>query len=246
MFNFKEKTVYITGASGGIAMSCIEKFYNAGANLILTDLHLSNLEAVCKTLNLAPERILLMTQDVKNPTDAILVIDEGIKKFGNLDVVIPCAGIYPESLIKDISNLEWKDTLAINLDGVFYTIRAAMPYLRDGGAIVNITSIAGHKGSLKHGHYAAAKGAVLTLTRTLALELAPTIRVNNVSPGLIDTAMIQDLMNEQGDLLISQTPLNRLGTSEEVANTVIFLASDHASFITGETLHVNGGLYIAS
>ncbi|UNM96909.1 SDR family oxidoreductase [Ignatzschineria rhizosphaerae] len=246
MFNFKEKTVYITGASGGIAMSCIKKFYNAGANLILTDLHLSDLEAVCRTLNLAPEKVLLMAQDVRNPEDAITAVEEGIKKFGSLDIVIPCAGFYPKSLVKDLSDLQWKDTLSINLDGVFYTIRAAIPYLQDGGAIVNITSIAGHKGSFKHGHYATAKGAVLTLTRTLALELAPAIRVNNVSPGLIDTAMIQDLMNEQGDLLISQTPLNRLGTSDEIANAVMFLASNHASFITGETLHVNGGLYIAS
>lgn len=246
MFNFKEKTVYITGASGGIAISCAQKFYDAGANLILTDLHLPILESIISPLNMTSERILLMSQDVKNPDKADHIISEAVKKFGGIDVIIPCAGLYPNSSIKDMTNEEWKNTLEINLNGVFYTIRAAIPYIRNGGAIVNIASIAGHKGSFQHGHYAAAKGAILALTRTLALELAPKIRVNNISPGLINTSMIQDLMDEKGETLISQTPLQRLGSPDDVANAAIYLASDYASFITGETLHVNGGLYIAS
>lgn len=246
MFNFKEKTVYITGASGGIAVSCAQKFYDAGANLILTDIHLPTLKSVISPLNMSSERILLISQDVRNSDEADYVVAEAIKKFRGIDVVIPCAGLYPNSSIKDMTNKEWKDTLEINLDGVFYTIRATIPYLKPGGAIVNIASIAGHKGSFQHGHYAAAKGAILTLTRTLALELAPQIRVNNISPGLINTSMIQDLMDEKGKTLISQTPLQRLGSPNDVANAAMYLASDYASFITGETLHVNGGLYIAS
>ncbi|MDC5148873.1 SDR family oxidoreductase, partial [Acinetobacter baumannii] len=141
---------------------------------------------------------------------------------------------------------EGSKVTAVNLDGVFYTIRAAIPHLRQGASIVNVASMAGHKGSLNHAHYAASKGAVLNLTRTLALELAPNIRVNNVSPGLIDTPMIRQLMQEKGDTLLQQTPLQRLGSSDEVADAVLYLASDFSSFITGETLHVNGGLYIAS
>lgn len=246
MFNFKEKTVYITGASGGIAISCAQKFYDAGANLILTDLHLPILKSIISPLNMASERVLLISQDVRNPDKADHIVSEAVKKFGGIDVVIPCAGLYQNSSIKDMTNKEWKNTLEINLDGVFYTIRAAIPYIRNGGAIVNIASIAGHKGSFQHGHYAASKGAILALTRTLALELAPKIRVNNISPGLISTSMIQDLMDEKGETLISQTPLQRLGSPDDVANAAIYLASDYASFITGETLHVNGGLYIAS
>ncbi len=141
---------------------------------------------------------------------------------------------------------QWRETIGINLDGVFYTCRAIAPLLRDGGAIVNIASMAGHRGSYQHAHYAAAKGAVLSFSRSLALELAPRIRVNAVSPGLIDTPMVKPLLAARGDELLAATPLKRLGQPEEVARAIAFLCSDWASFITGETLHINGGLYIAS
>ena len=111
---------------------------------------------------------------------------------------------------------------------------------------MNIASMAGHKGSYMHSHYAAAKGAVLTFSRSLALELAPRVRVNAISPGLIDGPMVQPLLRVRGPELIEQTPLKRLGTPDEVARSVAFLCSDWASFITGETVHVNGGLYIGS
>ncbi len=112
--------------------------------------------------------------------------------------------------------------------------------------MVNIASMAGHRGSYQHAHYAAAKGAVLSFSRSLALELAPRVRVNAVSPGLIDTPLVQPLLKVRGPQLIDQTPLKRLGTSEEVARVIAFLCSDWASFITGETVHINGGLYIVS
>lgn len=246
MFNFKNKTVYITGASGGIAVGCIRKFYEGGANLVLTDLALPTLERLVKELKLEDSRILLMAQDVSIAKDAKRVVEKAVERFGAIDILVPCAGLYIDNLLQDMSDDEWRKVIAVNLDGVFYTIRAAIPYLRDGGAIVNVASMAGHKGSYMHGHYAAAKGAVLTLTRTLSLELAPRIRVNNVSPGIIDTPMIQRLMSEKGNDLINQTPLKRLGSSDEVADAIIYLASDYASFITGETLHVNGGLYVTS
>lgn len=246
MIEFKNKTIYITGASGGIAVSCIRKFYQGGANLVLTDLNLAALEKVAQELFLAPERILLMTQDVSVSGEAASVVKAAIEKFGKIDILVPCAGLYIDNLLQDMSDEEWRRVISVNLDGVFFTIREVIPHLSSGGAIVNVTSMAGHKGSFMHGHYAAAKGAVLTLTRTLALELAPNIRVNNVSPGLIDTPMVQRLMAEKGTQLIDQTPLKRLGSSDEVADAIIYLASDYASFITGETLHVNGGLYVTS
>ena len=142
---------------------------------------------------------------------------------------------------------KWAETIGINLDGVFYTCRAAVPKLRDGGAVVNIASMAGHRGSYQHAHYAAAKGGVLTFSRSLMHELAPRgIRVNCVSPGLIDTPLIQPLLAVQGDTLLKATPLKRLGTTEEVAKAIAFLCSDWASFVNGETLHINGGLYVVS
>ena len=136
--------------------------------------------------------------------------------------------------------------LSVNLDGVFYTCRAAIPHFSETAAIVNVASMAGHRGSVGHADYAAAKGAVLNFSRTLAMELAPRVRVNSVSPGLIDTPMVRGLMDANGAALIAGTPAKRLGTPQEVARVVAFLASDWASFVTGETVHVNGGLYIAS
>ncbi|CAA0200547.1 SDR family NAD(P)-dependent oxidoreductase [Acinetobacter baumannii] len=246
MFNFQGKTVLITGASGGIAVSCIQKLYAAGAQLVLSDLNLEALQKFAAELDPTGERVLALAQDVSDSQQAIDVVNAAVKRFGTIDVLIPCAGLYLERPLKDISDQEWSKVTAVNLDGVFYTIRAAIPHLRQGASIVNVASMAGHKGSLNHAHYAASKGAVLNLTRTLALELAPNIRVNNVSPGLIDTPMIRKLMQEKGDTLLQQTPLQRLGSSDEVADAVLYLASDFSSFITGETLHVNGGLYIAS
>lgn len=246
MFQFQNKTVWITGASGGIAVSCIKKLYQAGANLVLSDLNLTALQQLADELDPSGERVLALPQDVSDSAQANQVAQAAVNKFGGLDVLIPCAGLYWEKPLRDIGDEEWAKVTAVNLDGVFYTIRAAIPYLREGGAIVNVTSMAGHKGSLNHGHYAASKGAVLNLTRTLAMELAPNIRVNNVSPGLIDTPMIGQLMAVKGDQLMDQTPLKRLGSADEVADAILYLASDFASFITGETLHVNGGLYIAS
>ncbi|GAA5017153.1 3-oxoacyl-ACP reductase FabG [Acinetobacter puyangensis] len=246
MFNFQGKTVLITGASGGIAISCIKKLYQAGAQLVLSDLNIDTLEKFTSALDPTGERILAVVQDVSNSQHAIDVVAATVERFGGIDIVIPCAGLYLERALKDMSDQEWSKVTGVNLEGVFYTIRAAIPHLRQGGAIVNVASMAGHKGSFNHGHYAASKSAVLNLTRTLAMELAPNIRVNNVSPGLIDTPMVRQLMEEKGEQLLDQTPLHRLGHADEVADAILYLASDFASFITGETLHVNGGLYIAS
>lgn len=156
------------------------------------------------------------------------------------------SGLYLDQMIQDMADAQWRQAIGVNLDGVFYTCRAAIPLLADGGAIVNIASITGHRGSYMHRHYSTAKGGVLTFSRSLALELAPRIRVNAGSPGLIDTPLIQPLLKVRGPMLIDQTPLKRLGKPEEVARTIAFLCSDWASFIIGETIHINGGLYIVS
>jgi 3-oxoacyl-[acyl-carrier protein] reductase len=119
--------------------------------------------------------------------------------------------------------------------------------MNDGGSMVHIASVAGHRGSRQHAHYATAKAGVLGLARSLAQEFAPrNIRVNSVSPGIIDTPMVNDLMRGKGDYILASTPLGRMGTPDEVAGVIAFLASDLASFVTGETVHVNGGYYIAS
>jgi 3-oxoacyl-[acyl-carrier protein] reductase len=155
------------------------------------------------------------------------------------------AGLYPEGGLAAMSESEWRRAIDVNLNGVFLTCRSAARHLRDNSAVVMVSSIAAHRGSAMHAHYAAAKGGVLSLMRSLALELAPRTRVNAVSPGIIESEMTRTLVAARGEQLVAQTPLGRLGRPGEVASVIAFLCSDAASFITGETIHVNGGLYVA-
>lgn len=245
MIDFSGKTLLITGANGTISREIATLYLALGGSCVLTDLDVAELTKFAASIDPDGLRTRTIAHDVTQPAAATRAVDEAVQAFGGLDHLVTSAGLYRDAAIASMSDAEWKTSIAINLDGVFYTCRAAIPHLRAGGAIVNIASMAGHKGSHTHAHYAAAKGGVLTLTRTLALELAPHIRANAVSPGLIDGPMVQPLMRVKGDLLIEQTPLKRLGTGAEVAKAVAFLLSDWASFITGESLHINGGLYIS-
>lgn len=246
MFDFKGKVLVVTGASGAIPRAVATTFLELGASLVLSDIEDERLAAFVKTLDPDGGRILSLRQDASNSADAATLAAACRERFGGADYLVTGAGLYRDQLAATMSDEQWRETMGINLDGVFYTCRAVAPLLRDGGAIVNIASMAGHRGSFQHAHYAAAKGAVLTFSRSLALELAPRIRVNAVSPGLIDTPMVRPLLAARGEELIAATPLKRLGRPQEVARAIAFLCSDWASFINGETLHINGGLYIAS
>lgn len=243
MFDFRGKLLWITGANGSIPRSIARTFFDMGANCVLTDLNLKGVTVFARELDPTGQRCVAMFQDAGSSADANKVANVIRERFGSLDFLVNGAGIYLEQLIESMTDEQWRQTVAVNLDGVFFTCRAATPLLNEGGAVVNVASMSGHKGSYQHGHYAASKGAVLAFTRTLALELAPKVRVNAVSPGLIDTPMVQPLMDVQGDQLIELTPLKRLGTPDEVGHVVAFLCSPWASFITAETVHINGGLY---
>jgi len=139
---------------------------------------------------------------------------------------------------------QWRRTLSINLDGVFYLLRRAAPHLTEGSSIVNLTSLAAFRGAFSNAHYGATKGAPVSLTRALARELAPSTRGNAVAPGIIETPMTRELLNVRGDASLQQTPIGRFGRPAEIASVIAFLCSDAASFITGETIQANGGLYM--
>jgi 3-oxoacyl-[acyl-carrier protein] reductase len=245
MFGFSGKTLFLTGANGSISRAIAQLFFDLGAACILTDLDEAGVTAFAGELDPSGQRAIGLRQDAAVSADAEKCLAAAKERFGAIDFVVTGAGLYRDKMVRDMSDEQWRQTIDVNLSGVFYTCRAAIPILADGGAIVNIASMAGHRGSYMHSHYAAAKGAVLTFSRSLALELAPRVRVNAVSPGLIEGPMVQPLLAARPEL-IDQTPLKRLGTPEEVARLVTFLCSDWASFITGETVHVNGGLYIGS
>jgi len=246
MFDFTGKVLLLTGANGGITRAIARLFHQLGASLVLSDLNDAGLARFGAELDPSGQRVATLKGDATRSADSDAAVALAQSRFGGLDFLVTGAGLYLDQLVGTMTDEQWRQTIGVNLDGVFYACRAAGKLLRDGGAVVNIASMAGHRGSYQHAHYAAAKGAVLGFTRSLALELAPRVRVNAVSPGLIDTPMVVPLLKARGPQLIDQTPLKRLGTSDEVARVIAFLCSDWASFITGETVHINGGLYIVS
>ncbi|WP_086466065.1 SDR family NAD(P)-dependent oxidoreductase [Oceanibaculum nanhaiense] len=244
MISFEGRVLLMSGAAGGIGLATAQVFARAGASLALGDLDEQRLAEMCAALGLPEDRLLLARHDVTEPESSRDLVRQAQEKFGGVDIVVPNAGLYPTDPFDSMSAASWSRTLAVNLDGVFHLCQAALPVLRPDAAMVLVASMAAHYGSPTHAHYAAAKGGVLSLAKSLAKELAP-VRVNAVSPGLIDTPMVQPLMQARGPELLNATPLRRLGTPEEVANCIAFLASPLSSYVTGATLHVNGGLYIA-
>lgn len=243
-YDFSNKTVLITGAAGGIGQECARLFFDDGARLILVDLQPAPLQELADSLG-APERITTVAGDLTDQKVLDEVLD-AVKTVGGLDVLVPAAGIYRGRDVESMSLKEWRQTISINLDSVFQLTQAVLPQLHDHAAIVNFASLAGSRGSRNHAHYAATKAALVAFGRSLALEVGHRgIRVNAVAPGIIRTAMTDALVTISGDLLQQQTPLGRHGTAREVASVVTFLCSDGASFINGELIQINGGLYMA-
>ncbi|WP_424139757.1 SDR family NAD(P)-dependent oxidoreductase [Roseomonas chloroacetimidivorans] len=242
---FAGRTLLLSGAAGGIGRATAQLFHRAGANLVLADRDKVALDRL--TAELGPEdgRVVPAGFDAASAQDAAEAVALCQSRFGGLDFLVPGAGIYPEQDLGGMRDDDWRRVMSVNLDGVFYLCRAAIGALRKGSAIVTLASIAAHRGSRGHAHYAATKGAVLSLTRSLAQELAPQTRVNAVSPGIIDTSMTQKLRQTVGTQLLGQTPLGRFGRPEEIASVIGFLCSEAASFVNGEVIQVNGGLYMS-
>jgi 3-oxoacyl-[acyl-carrier protein] reductase len=245
MISFEDKVVLITGAASGIGLATASLMAAHGARLVLADRDGARLETAAASLKTNAARVLTLAMDVSVSQECDRAIAAAHECFGSIDHLVHCAGIYPEALIKDTSDEAWRKLLSVNLDGTFYICRAVQTALRAGGSIVLLASLAGHRGSYAHGAYAATKGATLSFARSLARELAPGVRVNAVSPGIVATAMTQDLIGQKGAALLADTPLARFGTPQDIAGAIAFLCSPLAAFITGETLQVNGGLYIA-
>lgn len=245
MISFTGKTVLITGAAGGIASATARLFAKNGANVALSDINGDALNKLRRELEGCAGTVSCHVSDISDSTSCRETTAAVGNQYGKIDHLVHAAGIYPEELVKDISDADWQRLIRINLDGTFYICREVIPYLSDDSSIVNLASIAAHRGSFSHAHYSASKGAVVSFSKSLALELAPKTRVNIVSPGIIETPMVADLLRQKGQALLQSTPLKRFGTAEDVAGSIAFLCSPLAGFITGETLQVNGGLYIS-
>lgn len=246
MFDFQGRVLLVTGAGSGIGLATATYFHRCGASVVMADIRAQAVAEAARALDTEGTRSLAVGYDAGRADDAQRVVDACIARFGRLDFLVPAAAIYEDQLLENMPDDQWERTMGVNLNGVFYLVRRAIPHLGDGAAIVHLASQSAHTGgSVEHGAYGATKGAILSFTRTLARELGPrNIRVNAVSPGIIDTPMVVRSVAEQREQMVANTPLRRLGRPEEVASLIAFLCSDAASFITGEAVLVTGGLFM--
>ena len=238
-------TVLVTGASGGIGLATARLFAAKGHPTVL---HYSRSPepalAAAREINAAGGVALAVRADVSQPGEVSAMFDAVRDQLSGVDILINNAAIARQSLFTDVSYDEWRNTFSVNVDGMFLCCREALPHMlrMHAGSIVNLSSMWGQVGASCEVLYSATKAAVIGLTKALAQEVGPSgIRVNCVAPGVIDTAMNSHLSGDDLKTLAESTPLMRLGTPEEVAQTVYFLASDSASFITGQVLCPNGG-----
>lgn len=238
---FLGQVVIVTGASRGIGKGIAEQFAKEGAKLVLVSRAESALKAVCE---LQPEAIYVPA-DVSSPEDMQKVIEETIAQYGKIDVLCHNAGIYPHAKLENMTLEEWQKVIDVNLTGTFLAVKACIPYMKaqGRGKIVITSSISGPQTGLPgFSHYTASKGGVAGFIRTAAVELAKyKININAVEPGNILTGGLDELGQDHIDRMIRAVPLGRLGTPEDVAHAILFLASEEASYITGQSIVVDGG-----
>lgn len=243
-----KKIVLITGASGGIGSAIARKFATDEYAVVLHYHHnKTKAEYLKQELIAAGVEVLICGADLRDGNMVSHMIEEIQNTWGNVDVLINNAGIAQQKLFTDLTDEDWRNMMGIHLDGNFYCSRAVIPKMieQKEGCIINVSSMWGQVGGSCEVHYSAAKGAIQAMTKALAKELGPSgIRVNCVSPGMIATEMNGNFDEETINALREETPLGKIGTPEEVANTIFFLASREASFIAGQILGVNGGLVV--
>ena len=244
MINLKDKKTVITGATGGIGNSIIEIFYNQGAKVLGTGTNNEKLEELKKNF----QGILLQKFDISKHEEIEKFVDTVCDQLGGCpEILINNAGITKDNLSLRMSYTEWKQVVDINLTSTFLLCKFFLKKMikNKSGKIINITSIVGHTGNVGQANYAASKSGIIGMSKSLALEYAKkNININCISPGFIKTNMTDKIDPKFKELITAKIPSNRLGEPSDVANVAAFLSSEMSDYITGETIHVNGGMYL--
>ena len=244
MSSLKDKNIIVTGASGGIGNSIVEKLNQNGANILATGTRIEKLEELKEKFS----NIKIIKFDISQHDKIEEFIENATKELGgSLDCIVNNAGITKDNLTIRMSLEEWSKVININLTSTFlmckYSIKKMLK--NKSGKIINITSVVGHTGNVGQANYTASKAGIVAMSKSLAIEYAKkNINVNCISPGFISTAMTDQIDEKFKETIIAKIPSNRLGKPEDIANAVNFLSSDQSDYINGETLHVNGGMYL--
>lgn len=251
--DLSDRVVIVTGAAGGLGSACARLFSDAGATIVLVDLDGAALEAVEKTV---VGQTWIRPANLGLRDECRDLVNDVMERFGRIDSLIACAGVMQTRPLLELSEADWRRVIDINLTGTFFLVQAAAEQMLagGGGSIVLFASVAARSGRPFGAHYAASKSALLSLTKSAALALAPTVRVNAVCPGIVLTSMWDGIMTDHDKLfgvgagdayrerVESSAPLGRSADPTEIANATLFLASDLASYVTGQALNVDGGL----
>ncbi len=245
MSDLKNKNIILTGATGGIGNSIIQKLNESGANILATGTKTEKLN----DLKLKFENIKIFKFDISQSDKIEEFIENASKELGGgLDCLINNAGVTQDNLAIRMTLDEWKKVIDLNLTSTFLLSKFAIKKMlkNKSGKIVNITSVVGHTGNLGQSNYTASKAGIVAMSKSLAIEYAKkNININCISPGFIKTAMTDKIDEKYKEIIVSKIPSARLGEPEDIANAVLFLASNQSDYINGETLHVNGGMYMA-
>ena len=245
MINLKNKNIIITGATGGIGNSIVDTLTSLNSKLIVTGSNEKKLEQL-KNKN---ANLIVIKQDISIHDELEAFVEKCNNELdGKIDVLVNNAGITKDNLTIRMDKKEWDNVININLTSTFLLSKYVIKKMLKNkfGKIINITSVVGHTGNIGQANYAASKGGVSSMSKSLSLEYAKkNILINCIAPGFIDTAMTEKINNDFKSQLKSKIPLDRFGSPQDIANCVAFLSSDLSNYITGETIHINGGMYFS-